>query len=160
MWVSTACFSAHLLIFQSLLSPTINPLHHRLLGMVLYPLAQSQTVSRRADSGETLPRMPQPLPQVFKPLLEAINSKDVNDANEIALLWPVYYVNRVFVVRQQTPVLGLKLQHFSRVWSNLRGPLALFSKFCPRRLWIQFCVLDAWVFLRHHSWYRSRWACV
>lgn len=82
--------------------------------MVLYPVAQSETVSRRADGGETLSRMSQPLPQVFKPLLEAINSKDVNDANEISLLWSVYYVNRIFEVRQQSPVLCLKLHQFSR----------------------------------------------
>lgn len=58
--------------------------------------------------------MPQALPQMLKPLLEAINSEDVNDADEIALFWPIYYVNRVFEVRQQPPILRLKLQQFSR----------------------------------------------
>lgn len=136
--------------------------------MVLYPLAQSQTVGWRADSRETLSRISQPLPQVLKPLLEAINSEDVNDANEIALLWPIDYVNRVFEVRQQTPVLGLKLHQFCRFWPNSRGFPSLFSIFCLRRLrdlplwrpWIQFCGLYGWVVLRHHSWHSSLRACV
>lgn len=71
-----------------------------LLGMVLYPLAQSQTVRRRADRGEALSRISQPLPQVLQSLPEAVNSEDVNDADEIAFLWPIYYVNGVFEVRQ------------------------------------------------------------
>lgn len=101
------------------------PTNHHLLGMVLCPLAQSQTVSRRTDGGETLPRISQPLPQVLKPLLEAINSEDVDNADEIALLWPVYYVNRVFKVWKQPPVLSLKLQQFRRFRSDLRDHVFL-----------------------------------
>lgn len=102
--------SAHLLIFPPLLAST---LWCGLFGMVLHPLTQSQTVGWRADSGETLSRVSQPLPQVLKPFPEAVNSEDVDDADEIALLWPVYYMDRVFKVRQQPPVLGLKLQQLS-----------------------------------------------
>lgn len=80
-----------------------------LFGMVLNPLAQPVTVSWRTDSGECLPWVSQSLPQVLEPLFETINSEDVNNSDEVTLLWSINDMKRVLEVGKQSPVLGLEL---------------------------------------------------
>ena len=91
------------------------PLFLSLPGVVLYPLAEPMAVSGGADGGEGLPWVPQSLPPMLQPLLEAVDSEDVDDAHKVAMLRSVNDVQRVFEVGQQPAVLGLEVLQFHRI---------------------------------------------
>lgn len=65
------------------------------LGVRLHPLAEATGVASRADGRESPAGVAQRLPQVFQPLAEPVNSGEVHEAQEIALLRPVQDVKGV-----------------------------------------------------------------
>lgn len=60
-----------------------------LLGMILYPVTEPDTVRLWTDGGEGPAWVSQPLPPMLKPLPEAVNCENVNDSDEVALLRPI-----------------------------------------------------------------------
>lgn len=86
-----------------------------LLGVVLDPLAEAETVGLRTDGGEGPPRMSETLPQMLQPLLKTVNRENVNDPNEVALLRSVYDVQRIPQVWQQAAVLSREVWDLRRV---------------------------------------------
>lgn len=91
-----------------------------LLGVVLDPLTEPEAVGLWTDGREGAARVSQTLPQMLKTLPQAVNCKNVDDANEVALLWPVDHVERVLQVWQQAPVLGLQVRQLSLLWVRVR----------------------------------------
>lgn len=73
----------------------LEPVIQGLLSVVLHPLTQPNAVHLWTDGGEGPPWVSQSLPQMLQSLLKAINSENVNDANEIALLRPINGVERI-----------------------------------------------------------------
>lgn len=57
-----------------------------LLGVVLYPVTQPETVGLWTDGREGAARVSQALPPVLQPLLETVHCENVNNTDEVALL--------------------------------------------------------------------------